>query len=248
MFFPTGRLLNRVTPCRSVFTSPALQTPRPPGSPKPPLSFRTRLLISAAIGGTALATWGYFRWEKERQQKLDRIKQLQSIAVGQGDFSLLDHTGQPCSKKDLRGSWVLLYFGFTHCPDICPEELQKLCSVISLLEKEPALPPVSPVFVTVDPERDNVAALAKYVSEFHPRLRGMTGTAEQVKAVAQAYRVYFSAGPPDEDNDYIVDHTIIIYLLNPDGLFTDYYNRTKNEEEIAESVKKHMANYKSIFS
>ncbi|XP_018416238.1 PREDICTED: protein SCO2 homolog, mitochondrial [Nanorana parkeri] len=247
-FVTEGKYMKRVAPARSLFTSPCLQKPQQSGSTKSPITLRARLLVTVAIGGAAVVAWRYLQWEKEEKKKLDRIKQLQTIAVGQGDFNLLDHNGQPCSKKDLRGSWVLMYFGFTHCPDICPDELQKLCSVVSLLEKEPTVPPVLPVFITVDPERDSVAELAKYVREFHPRLKGLTGSPDQVKAVAQAYRVYYSAGPPDEDNDYIVDHTIIIYLINPDGLFTDYYNRSKNDQEITESVKKHMKTYKSIFS
>ncbi|XP_072258084.1 protein SCO2 homolog, mitochondrial [Pyxicephalus adspersus] len=247
-FFSEGKYIKHVAPARSLFTSPCLQKPQQSGSTKSAVTLRTRLLVSVAIGGAAVGTWYYLRREKEEKKKLDRIKQLQNMAVGQGDFNLLDHHGRPCSKKDFRGSWVLMYFGFTHCPDICPDELQKLCSAVSLLEKEPTVPSVLPVFVSVDPERDNVEALAKYVSEFHPRLKGLTGTPDQVKAVAQAYRVYYNAGPPDEDNDYIVDHTIIIYLVNPDGLFTDYYNRNKTDQEIAESVKKHMKTYKSIFS
>ncbi|XP_044139351.1 protein SCO2 homolog, mitochondrial [Bufo gargarizans] len=233
---------------REISTSQPLQKSQQPGSSKAPISLRTRLLVSCIIGGAAVGIWQYLRWEKQEKKKLERIEQLRTLAVGQGDFSLTDHKGQPCCKKDLKGKWVLMYFGFTHCPDICPDELQKLSAAVSLLDKDSTLPPVLPVFVSVDPERDNVAALAKYVSEFHPRLKGLTGTEEQIKAVAQAYRVYYSVGPRDEDNDYIVDHTIIIYLLNPDGLFTDYYNRSKNDQEIAESVKRHMTTYKSLFS
>ncbi|XP_069812393.1 protein SCO2 homolog, mitochondrial [Dendropsophus ebraccatus] len=233
---------------RQISTSPPLQRSQQPQSSKAPISLRTRLLVSCIIGGAAVGIWQYLRWEKQEKKKLERIQQLRTIAVGQGDFSLTDHKGQPCCKKDLKGNWVLLYFGFTHCPDICPDELQKLSSAVFLLDKDPSLPPVLPVFISVDPERDNVAELAKYVSDFHPRLKGLTGTQEQIKAVAQAYRVYYSAGPRDEDNDYIIDHTILIYLLNPDGLFTDYYNRSVNDQELAESVKRNMRSYKSIFS
>ncbi|KAG8440128.1 hypothetical protein GDO86_006066 [Hymenochirus boettgeri] len=211
------------------------------------VSFGKRLAVTCIIGGAAISVWMYLQQEKKENQKLQRFQQLKNLAVGQGDFRLVDHTGHPRSKKDLRGKWVLLYFGFTHCPDICPDELQKMISAVSLLEKDSLLPPVLPVFITVDPERDNVEALAKYVSEFHPRLLGLTGSTEQVKQAAQAYRVYYSAGPKDEDNDYIVDHTIIIYLLNPDGLFTDYFNRGKTDQEIADSVRRHMNTYTSLF-
>ncbi|XP_053318936.1 protein SCO2 homolog, mitochondrial [Spea bombifrons] len=233
---------------RTINTSSQLNVAQKSGSARPAVSLRARLAVSCVIGGGALGVWLYLRFEKQKQQKLQRIQQLQTLAVGQGDFNLVNHMGQPCSKKDLRGNWVLLYFGFTHCPDICPDELEKLSSAVSLLDKDPSLPPVLPVFISVDPERDTVTTLAKYLSEFHPRILGLTGTPEQIKDVAQAYRVYYSAGPADEDNDYIVDHTIIIYLLNPDGLFTDYYNRGKTQQEIADSVKRHMLTYTSVFS
>ncbi|XP_068128718.1 protein SCO2 homolog, mitochondrial [Hyperolius riggenbachi] len=246
--FSEGKYRRCVLPTRNFHTSHQLQKAQQMGSSKPPMPFHKRLLVSGVIGGAAVAIWLYLRWEKAEKKKLKRMEHLRNVAVGQGDFTLLDHKGQPCSKKDLRGHWVLLYFGFTHCPDICPDELQKLSSAVSLLDKDPTLPPVLPVFITVDPERDNIAALDKYVSEFHPRLKGLTGTPEQVKAVAQAYRVYYSAGVPDEENDYIIDHTILIYLLNPDGLFTDYYNRSKSDQDIMGSVKKHMKTYKSVFS
>ncbi|XP_063301555.1 protein SCO2 homolog, mitochondrial [Pelobates fuscus] len=236
------------THSKGVSTSPKLQSTQKSSSPRPPVSLRTRLAVTGILGGGALGVWYYLRWEKQKQQKIKRIQQLQTLAVGLGDFRLINHMGQSCCKQDLRGKWVLMYFGFTHCPDICPDELEKMSSAVSLLDKDSTVPPVLPVFITVDPERDNVPALAKYVSEFHPRLLGLTGTPEQVKEVAKAYRVYYSAGQPDEDNDYIIDHTIIIYLLNPDGLFTDYYNRGKTDQEIADSVKRHMQTYTSVFS
>lgn len=176
-----------------------------------------------------------------------RIEQLKQVAVGQGDFNLLDHTGQRRTKRDFRGRWVLMYFGFTHCPDICPDELEKMSSVVRGLDRDPQLPPVQPVFVSVDPDRDDVAAMARYVKDFHPRLLGLTGTAEEVREVSRAYRVYYSAGPKDEDNDYIVDHTVLIYLLSPDGLFLDYYNRSKDDKQIADSVRKHMKAHVKLF-
>ncbi|XP_029471779.1 protein SCO2 homolog, mitochondrial [Rhinatrema bivittatum] len=212
-----------------------------------PLKLQTRLLVTGLLTGLVLAGGLYVHLEKEKKQKLQRMQQLKQLAVGQGDFNLVDHSGKPRSKKDFFGQWVLLYFGFTHCPDICPDELEKITSVVHLLDKESSLPQVLPVFVTVDPERDDVAAVAKYVQDFHPRLLGLTGNPEQVQAAGKAYRVYYSVGPKDEDNDYIVDHTVIIYLLNPDGLFTDYYNRSKTEQEIVASVKQHMKTYRSLF-
>ncbi|XP_071383729.1 protein SCO2 homolog, mitochondrial [Centroberyx affinis] len=204
------------------------------------IKLRTRLVVTLLFGGGLLGAWWYVYSEKQHKLQRQRVEQLKRVALGQGNFSLLDHTGRRRTKTDFLGSWVLLYFGFTHCPDICPDELDKLSAVVAALDRDPALPPVQPVFVTVDPERDDAAALAKYVKDFHPRLIGLTGTAEEVKHAGRDYRVYASPGPKDDDGDYIVDHTILIYLINPDGLFLDYYNRMKNEEQITESVRNHM--------
>uniref|UniRef100_A0A8C5K2F5 SCO2 cytochrome c oxidase assembly protein n=2 Tax=Jaculus jaculus TaxID=51337 RepID=A0A8C5K2F5_JACJA len=215
--------------------------PRGPG-------LRTRLLITTLFGAGLGGAWMAAKAEKEQRQRQQRTEALRQAAVGQGDFSLLDHQGQPRCKADFRGQWVLIYFGFTHCPDICPDELEKLVQVVKQLEAEPYLPMVQPVFITVDPARDDVAAMARYVKDFHPRLLGLTGSTEQVAQVSRSYRVYYSAGPKDEDQDYIVDHSIAIYLLNPDGLFTDYYNRSRSAEQIADSVRRHMAAFHSILS
>ncbi|XP_040885653.1 protein SCO2 homolog, mitochondrial [Toxotes jaculatrix] len=207
------------------------------------LKLRTRLVVTLLFGGGVLAMWWFVYLEKQQKLRQQRIEQLQQVALGQGNFSLLDHRGQRRTKRDFLGSWVLLYFGFAHCPDICPEELDKLSAVVSALDQDASLPPVQPLFITVDPERDDVPALARYVKDFHPRLIGLTGTSEEVKHAGRDYRVYASPGPKDEDGDYIVDHTILIYLISPDGLFLDYYNRTKSQEQITENVRNHMKTY-----
>lgn len=199
--------------------------------------------MTLLFGGGLLGTWWYVYAERQQNMQRQRVEQMKQVALGQGNFSLTDHRGQRRTKRDFLGSWVLLYFGFTHCPDICPDELDKMSAVVATLDKDPSLPAVQPLFITVDPERDDVSALAKYVKDFHPRLIGLTGTAEEVKHAGQDYRVYASPGPKDDDGDYIVDHTILIYLVNPDGLFLDYYNRMKSEEQIKESIKNHMKVY-----
>lgn len=212
--------------------------------PAAKIKLGSRLLVTVLFGAGILGTWYYVYLEKQQKLREQRSKQLKQVALGQGTFSLVDHNGQRCTKTDFLGKWVLLYFGFTHCPDICPDELEKLSAVVSLLDQDPSLPAVQPLFITVDPERDTVQAMATYVKDFHPRLIGLTGTSEEVKHAGRDYRVYANPGPKDEDGDYIVDHTILIYLISPDGLFLDYYNRLKNQEQIAESVKNHMTTYK----
>ncbi|EOB05464.1 SCO1 protein-like protein, mitochondrial, partial [Anas platyrhynchos] len=120
-----------------------------------------------------------------------------------GPFSLVNHEGQPKTNKDYLGQWVLIYFGFTHCPDICPDELEKMIEVVDEIDRIPSLPNLTPLFITIDPERDNEEAIARYVKEFSSKLIGLTGSKAQIDQVAKAYRVYYSEGPKDEDNDYI---------------------------------------------
>lgn len=228
-------------------TCRCLQSQRHSSSSAPAhLKLRTRLAVTLLFSGSLLAIWWVVRLEKQHKLRQQRVEQLQKVALGQGNFSLLDHRGQRKTKKDFLGSWVLLYFGFTHCPDICPDELDKLSAVVEALDRDASLPPIQPLFITVDPERDDVPALARYIKDFHPRLIGLTGTPEEVKEAGQDYRVYASAGPKDEDGDYIVDHTILIYLITPDGLFLDYYNRMKSPEQITESVRNHLTSYTGL--
>ncbi|NXL40512.1 SCO2 protein, partial [Glaucidium brasilianum] len=181
-----------------------------------------------------------------RRQRARPPPELRELALGQGDFPPLDQAGRRRSKSDFRGQWVLLYFGFTHCPPPCPEELEKLCRAVPPLEREPGLPPVQPLFITVDPERDDVAALAPPVRDFHPRLLGLTPPPEAVRAAGSAYRVPPSAGPRDEDGDYIAPPTVLIYLLGPDGLPPHYYGRSKTDAQIAPPIRRHMETYEPV--
>ncbi|CAM9316691.1 unnamed protein product, partial [Phaeothamnion confervicola] len=140
-----------------------------------------------------------------------------------GPWSLVDMHGAPRTDRDYRGRFTLLYFGFTHCPDICPSELVKVGNVIEELDKRLGPGVVKPVFISVDPERDSLQQLRHYAQDFHPSIDYLTGTKEQVARAAKAYRVYFSkADDHDEGEDYLVDHSIVLYLNGPDNDFLDF--------------------------
>lgn len=211
---------------------------------KGPITWKT-LAVTAAVGGIFLGTMLRAKREKELNREKERTRSLGRAALG-GEWELTSHEGKSVKSTDYHGSWVLLYFGFTHCPDICPDELEKMVKTVDAVDEDKSIPNVHPLFISVDPERDNVEAMKQYVKEFSPKLVGLTGTVEQVAEAARAYRVYFSMGPKDEDNDYIVDHTIIMYLINPEGQFLDYYGQNKTVEEIVSSISLHMQKYKLL--
>jgi len=187
----------------------------------------------------------YFKEEKMKRLERQRKKALGQASIG-GKFDLIDQNGKRFTSADLEGKWFLLYFGFTHCPDVCPDELEKLVKAIDLIEANKEADPIKPVFITVDPERDDVNAVREYIKEFSPKIIALTGTKEQVNQATRSYRVYYSAGPADKENDYIVDHTIITYLIDPEGNLVDYYGQTKTAEDVANGTVKSMKKYRSM--
>lgn len=189
--------------------------------------------------GAGVLWW--YQYEKAR--KLESITG-RAVVVGQaaigGPFSLIDAQGQQFTDVDLRGRFVLLYFGFTHCPDICPEELEKVAMAVDVASKNSGVENgIVPVFISIDPERDGPAQVGAYVKEFHPRMIGLTGTLDAVRDAAKSYRVYYtkaSIGSDPNDQDYLIDHSIITYLLDPDGKFVTFFGRNYNAEEMAANV------------
>ena len=149
-------------------------------------------LVATSIGcGLLYVSYLFIKAKKDVELEKERKREIGKTMIG-GTFELLDHTGKKVTDEDFKGKWVLLYFGFTHCPDICPDEMEKMAEVVDKLEVERKRMRVEeeivPLFISVDPERDGVKEVAEYVKEFHPRMIGLTGTAEQVLKACKAYR------------------------------------------------------------
>ncbi|KAL2065751.1 hypothetical protein VTL71DRAFT_3421 [Oculimacula yallundae] len=198
----------------------------------------------------------YFRYEKarmERKRVAEAAKGVGRPKVG-GPFELVDQKGEVWGDEKMRGRYSLVYFGFSHCPDICPEELDKMAQMIDLVNASPllsstspsdkALPPLLPIFITCDPARDTPSVLAEYLSEFHPAIIGLTGTWEQIKDVCKKYRVYFSTpAGVKQGEDYLVDHSIYFYLMDPEGDFVEAIGRQHSPESAAEIILAHVGDW-----
>ncbi|MCE9648239.1 MAG: SCO family protein [Parvibaculum sp.] len=152
-----------------------------------------------------------------------------------GPFTLTDQSGKTVTDADFKGKYMLVYFGFTFCPDVCPTELQVMAGAMEKLGDKAEK--VQPVFVTVDPERDTPEALAKYVKQFDPRLIGLTGTPAQIAQVAKEYRVFYEKVKDDDGSgDYTMDHSSVVYLMGPDGGFLSFFPPATSPDQMAEKI------------
>lgn len=161
------------------------------------------------------------------------IQLPQGVTLG-GPFSLTDQTGRAVTEKDYAGGWMLVYFGYTFCPDVCPTELGTMAAAMDALG--PAGAKVVPVFISVDPQRDTPAHLAEYVRSFHPRMQGLTGTPEQVAEVARRYRVYYAKVQRPDMTDYLMDHSSFIYLVGPDSRVRALFRPEMRPEDMAAAI------------
>jgi protein SCO1 len=158
---------------------------------------------------------------------------VQAAAIG-GPFNLIDQDGQPFSDHDLKGKTFLVFFGFTHCPDVCPTTLFEISEIMRTLG--PEADRTAALFISVDPERDTPQAMKDYLSSFDPHLRGLTGDAAALAAVAKAYRVYYKKVPL-EGGDYTMDHTAIVYLMDKDGRFVAPFNMRRTADAAAADLR-----------
>jgi protein SCO1/2 len=195
-----------------------------------------RRFIPAAVllGGLLIMGAGAFLVLSLHETPRGAAGTLLASAIG-GPFRLVDQNGKTVTEADLKGKWSLVYFGYTHCPDACPTALNDIA--IALDELGPQRNAVRPVFVTVDPERDTPAVLKSYVTAFDAPILALSGTPEEIAQAAKGYRVYY-AKHPEAGGDYSMDHSSVIYVMDPEGRFTASFTQENSPEEIAERLKK----------
>ena len=198
---------------------------------------RRLILVAALLGAAIILGSGAFLALELRDNARGVAGTVLGSAIG-GPFTLVDQDGKTVTNTALEGKWLLVYFGYTHCPDACPTALNDIS--IALEELGAKRGEVRPVFITVDPERDTSEALKSYVTSFDAPILALTGTTDQVAQAAKAYRVYY-AKHPEAGGDYSMDHSSVIYVMDPQGRFTASFTHESSPEQIAERLKKLLA-------
>ena len=151
-----------------------------------------------------------------------------------GPFTLVNDAGETVTDETFRGRYMLIYFGFTFCPDVCPTELGIMSAALDQLGEKAEK--VQPLFVTIDPERDTPEVMSRYVTLFHPRLMGLTGTPEQIASIAKAYHVFYRKAEDESSTDYTMDHSSIVFLMGPDGEYLKLFPPQTPPDKMAETI------------
>lgn len=196
-------------------------------------------LISISAAGIAAAALGVMGYVVLTGSSDDQFAQCRATQVSGGagalggPFSLTDHTGRAVTDADFADRPTLLYFGYSFCPDVCPLDNARNAEATDLLTARGY--DLTPVFISVDPERDTQELLAEFVSFMHPKMIGLTGTEDQVREAARAYRMYFSK-QDSADEFYLIDHSTFSYLLMPGHGFVEVIRRDQTPEQVADAA------------
>ncbi len=194
-----------------------------------PTRLQVALAALALLAAISIAGVTYYLSVQPRSQMGS------GTALVGGPFSLTDQTGRKVTEKDFLSKYMLVFFGYTYCPDVCPTELQVISAALDSLGSK--ADGIQPVFITVDPQRDTPEVMKQYVANFHPRLLGLTGSAEEIAAVAKAYRVYYSKVENNSGPDaYLMDHSSIVYLMDRDGRFLKHFTYSTDAAALAKDL------------
>ena len=182
------------------------------------------------------------RAEDTPPDQVTAAQMMEDLMYGRGSvggpFTLTDTAGKPRSDSEFRGKLMIVYFGYTFCPDVCPADLMAITQALDALG--PAADGVQPIFITVDPERDS-KLLAEYVRAFHKSLIGLTGSPEEIRKVANAYKAFYAKVPGTRDGDYAIDHTGVIYLMGRSGEYLGFLAPQTGSEKLTEILRKYLS-------
>lgn len=220
------------------------------------------LIIFAAGGAILAAAFGGLYLTRDPSSRVaatapadKTFAEPGQVPIG-GPFTLVDHTGRTVTDKDFGGRYLLVFFGFSNCPDVCPMTLADIASALELLGAEGDA--VQPLFISLDPERDTPQRLAEYVSAFHPKIVGLTGTPEQIAAVAKEYRVFYekisaasyygqeTGGAGDKSapgDDYLISHQGNTYLMSPSSEYLTHFTYGTKPGDMTETIRKAIAKF-----
>src|SRR5689334_22780360 len=182
-----------------------------------PVALIPYLVLAAFVAAGAL----WYLGDVRSHGKVQSIPTGETVTLG-GPFSLTDQTGATRTEADFRGKYMLVFFGYTYCPDVCPTTLAVMSEALKMMGQR--ADKIAPVFITVDPKRDTPDKLKSYLDSFGPQFVGLTGSTQDIANVAKEYRVYYREQSPDQKGDYAVDHSGVVYLMDPNGMFVANYS------------------------
>lgn len=200
------------------------------------MKYISKYAFFATLALTFLAN---FAWAQHDHHGAAAEAPAPVAAIG-GPFTLTDQHGKTVKDSDFRGKVMLVFFGFTHCPDICPVSVSTLSNVMTALGDKATN--VAPIFITVDPKRDTQAAMKAYLANFDPRMVALTGEAKAIKQAADAYKVYFAAddAAKQKGGDYMVNHSGIIYMMGKDGSYVRHFSYDAAQDEIVAAIHEYL--------
>jgi protein SCO1 len=195
-------------------------------------------LLTVVVAGFLIGAFGGAALLVLSQGGQGPAVQTSGKALIGGPFTLVGRDGKPVTDQAFRGKYMLVFFGFTHCSDICPAELQVMAAALD--ELGPKANDIIPIFITLDPERDTPMVVSDYVANFSPRFVGLTGTPEQIAAAAKAYRVAYSKFQEDKaSSDYSIDHSALVYLMGKDGEYITHFAYGTPAAQMTETLRRY---------
>ena len=214
------------------------------------IEVRALHIVLAVLAGLVMASGlVMYQINQDEQRLLDlRHDGQQEVAQPQlppntphigGPFDLVNQDGKTVTQEDFAGKFLLVYFGYTYCPDMCPTGLQSMSRALDILKDEAKQ--IQPLFITIDPSRDTPAKMKEYVASFNPQIVGLTGEADEIDKVAKEYQVYYKRGENVDGKDYVMDHSSLIYLMAPDGSFIATYPEEVDPATLVDALKMAMA-------